>query len=174
MKIFKSCFFLLVALISIETFGNPSRGLAEETEAKTIEGFLQGLSTIPDVVSRRDPFIVLESPFLSDAADMNLAFNPNAPVLERYPVEDYTLVAVLTGDEYPRALIRLPESESSKVLIVKQKDKLGNRGGIISLISKDSVVINESKKSPLGFVEKATYSLKVGKDSGGGEGKASQ
>jgi len=73
-------------------------------------------------------------------------------------------VATLLGDEYPRALLKLPAAEKGKVLIVKLKDKLGNKGGVISKILKDGIVVLQSNRSPLGFVEKSEIVLRVGTD----------
>jgi hypothetical protein len=139
----------------------PSRDL-------TVEEFLQGLSTVPGVVKRRDPFIEADPPFDKNAIVNNTEISMNAPVLQRYPVNQYTVVATLLGDQYPRALIKLPPSENGKVLIVKVKDKLGNRSGVVSKILKDGIVVVQNHKSPLGFVDKSEIVLGVGASSQGG------
>ncbi len=128
-------------------------------EAVTIEEFLQKLSTVPDVVTRKDPFVAPTAPFEAlRSSDVAI----NAPVLERYPISQYTVVATLLGDGYPRALIRLPEQEKGKVLIVKEKDKLGQNGGVISKILGDGLIVQQSIRTPLGFVEKSEVVLRIG------------
>lgn len=131
----------------------------------TIEEFLQKLSTVPDVVTRRDPFIKAPPPF--SVVTQGDEIVPNAPLLERYPLKDYSVIAVLLGDKYPRALIKLPSREKGAVLIVREKDKLGNRGGIITRISKDGVTVLQSQRSPLGFVDKSEILMRIGQSAGG-------
>ncbi len=143
--------------------------VAQANTNLSIEEFLQNLSTVPEVVTRKDPFVALTPPFTlpEKAVDVGL----NAPVLERYPVAQYGIVATLLGDQYPRALVKLPEAENGKVLIVKEKDKLGSNGGVIAKILKDGLLVMQSQKSPLGFVEKTQVMLKVGSGMGGAQDK---
>lgn len=131
---------------------------AEEKEV-SIEDFLQGLSTVPGVVFRKDPFIEAAPPFEAPRAEGG---SLNAPVLERYPVSAYTVVAVLLGEQYPRALLRLPEAEGGKVVIVKIKDKLGNKGGSITKIAKEGLTVVQNQRSPLGFIDKTEINIPVG------------
>lgn len=143
-------------------------------DALTIEEFLQKLSTVPDVVSRKDPFVQPVAPYQVVQSGSGTVEGPglsDAPVLERYPVTQYGIVATLLGDQYPRALVRLPDAERGQVLIVKLKDKLGQNGGVISKILKDGVVVLQSQRSPLGFIEKTEVVLGVG---GKGAGNAAR
>jgi Tfp pilus assembly protein PilP len=138
--------------------------IAEEGEKEiTIEEFLQKLSTVPDVVTRRDPFVKSPPPFtpIQQQASGDEII-PSAPVLERYPLKDYAIVAVLLGDQYPRALIKLPSKEQGKVLIVREKDKVGNKGGVITRITKEGLVVLQSVRSPLGFVDKSEVTIRIG------------
>ncbi len=133
--------------------------MAATEDAVTIEDFLQKLSTVPDVTTRKDPFVSPTAPFEAlRVADVT----SNAPILERYPISQYTVVATLLGDQYPRALIRLPDQEKGKVLIVREKDKLGQNGGVISKIVNDGLIVQQSIKTPLGFVEKSEVVLRIG------------
>ena len=136
--------------------------LAEETKM-TVEQYLQTLSTVPGVVSKRDPFEVPEPPFTPPPAvvaqsDVDLS----APVLERYPTGEYTVLAVLIGDKYPRALIKLPSSEQGKVVIVREQDKIGNKKGVIARISQDGVHVAQKTRSKLGFQESEDLLLQFG------------
>lgn len=136
-------------------------------ESMSIEQYLQKLSTVPDVIGRKDPFIAAPPPFDIPQSLGEDGVNMSAPVLERYPVTEYSVVATLLGDQYPRALLRLPASEKGKVLIVKVKDKIGSKGGVISKIRKDGVVVVQSRRSPLGFADKSEIVLPVGVAAGG-------
>jgi hypothetical protein len=140
----------------------PAVGLAAPEKDLTVEEFLQSLSTVPNVVSRRDPFKEAKPPFDKNAVLDNMEVTPDAPVLQRYPVSQYMVVATLLGDKYPRALVKLPSSEKGKVLIVKLRDKLGNQSGVISKILKDGIIVVQNHKSPLGFVDKSEIVLNVG------------
>jgi Tfp pilus assembly protein PilP len=128
------------------------------TEDVSIEEFLQKLSTVPDVTSRRDPFVVPIAPYQLDIGERN---NNATPVLERYAVHSYTVVATLLGNEYPRALIKLPKSEGERVLIVKEKDKLGTNNGVVVGIQKDGIMVRQTQKSPLGVIDTADIFLRI-------------
>ena len=130
-------------------------------KAETIESYLQSISSVPDVLSRRDPFEQPPPPFQVRAAPAETGIDPGAPVLQRFPIQEYVVVAVLLGDVYPRALIR-PPSGTKSVLIVKEKDRLGNHGGIISKINQSGIVVTQKKRDESGFVEKADFVLSVG------------
>lgn len=127
-------------------------------ENLSIEEFLQKLSTIPDVTTRRDPFVVPIAPYQLDIGEKN---NSVTPVLERYAVHQYTVVATLLGNEYPRALIRLPSSEGDRVLIVKEKDKLGTNSGVILDIKKDGIMVRQTQRSPLGVIDTVDIFLRI-------------
>jgi hypothetical protein len=143
----------------------------EPAKDLTIEEFLQQLSTVQGVVGRKDPFAELPPPF-NPVADMKPMEDPNAPdmaapILERYTISEYEVVAVLLGDKYPRALLRLPgDSGGRKVVIVKEGDKLGNRKGVISKILAAGVVVQQAMRTSHGFVDKTEALLKVGGHSG--------
>lgn len=137
----------------------------EEGKDITIEQFLQTLSSVPEVVQRRDPFVEVPPPFeIPPPEESGDGPVMSAPVLERYPITDYEVVAVLLGDKYPRALLRMPKENtlSRKVLIVKEGDKLGSRKGVVSRIVAEGVMVQQAQRSKHGFVDKTEVLLKVG------------
>lgn len=119
----------------------------------TVESHLQSLSTVPGIVLRKDPFMGVNPPFEAgqpsngvSQADENAPVM-SAPILERYQVAEYEVVAVLVGDKYPRALLRLPlEGRARKVVIVKEADRLGNRQGVIKKISAEGLKVQQVKR----------------------------
>lgn len=141
---------------------------AAEKKEMTIEEFLQSLSTVQGVVTRKDPFVEVGPPFEIPKAEVANDENApvmSAPVLERYSIAEYEVVAVLLGDKYPRALLRLPKDQgkpSGKVVIVREGDKLGNRKGVIARVSPEGLVIQQAMRSKHGFVDKTEVLLKVG------------
>ena len=156
----KLTFLFLSILFSYSGFAED--GQEKEETHISIEEYLQKLSTVQSVMARRDPFIKSGPPFQPPPPPEADKINMAAPVLERYPSDKYGVVATLLGDRYPRALVRLPTEEKSRVLIVKEKDKMGNKGGIISKILKDGIVVSESRKSPLGKLEAKEVVIQVG------------
>lgn len=131
----------------------------------TVEEFLQKLSSVPNVLGRRDPFEKQRPPFEFMRPDSQMALN--IPILQRFPAQAYQVVAILVGDIYSRGLVRLPDS--SKIMIVREKDKLGNRNGVIKKILKDGLIVEETKKNDAGFVDRneVLLSLQVSGGSGG-------
>jgi|GEM_PF-5198948 len=136
----------------------------------TIEAFLQSLSTVQGVVTRKDPFVEVAPPFEIPAPEAAVVDDNGpvmgAPILERYQLAEYEVVAVLLGDKYPRALLRLPGDSGSKsgkkVVIVKEGDKLGNRKGVIKQITNEGLIIQQAQRSKHGFVDRTEVLLKVG------------
>lgn len=162
---------LLTITVSLMLSVREARGAAEDPKEISIEEFLQSLSTVQGVIHRRDPFARMGPPYEASlpknesgavVAEDPFAPNLTAPVLERYAVADYEVVAVLLGDEYPRALVRVPAAEGAKkVVIVKENDKIGNRKGVISKILQDGLVVVQAEKFR-GVVNKSETLLKVG------------
>lgn len=149
-------FFTAVFMLLLFFYAGSARAAEKEI---SIEEFLQELSTVPGVAFRKDPFIEAPPPFEIPKADGS---SLSAPVLERYPVNAYAVVAVLLGEQYPRALLRLPASEGGKVVIIKERDKLGNKSGVVSKIAKDGLTVMQNQRSPLGFIDKTEVKLSVG------------
>ncbi len=156
---------ILGQLIPLVAFGEDPP--AAEKREMTIEEFLQSLSTVQGVVTRKDPFVEVGPPFEIPKAEVATDENSpvmGAPLLERYSIAEYEVVAVLLGDQYPRALLRLPKDggKSAKVVIVREGDKLGNRKGVISRVTPEGLVIQQAMRSKHGFVDKTEVLLKVG------------
>jgi hypothetical protein len=116
---------------------------------------------VPGAVLRRDPFVESSPPF-DIPLEVNGEYQSSIPVMERFPLTDYEVVAVLLGDRYPRALVRLPEKEKRKVVVVKVRDKLGNRKGEIIKITREGLVVQQAIRSKFGFTDKSNVILKVG------------
>lgn len=146
------CLFALFASVAIST-----RSFAAD-ENVSIEEFLQKLSTVPDVTSRRDPFLVPIAPYQLDIGEKN---NNATPVLERYAIHQYRVVATLLGDGQPRALIKLPRTEGERVLIVREGDKLGTNSGTVVDIQREGVKVRQTQKSPLGVVDTTDIFLRI-------------
>jgi hypothetical protein len=166
--------FAAASLLGLLAFSARAEDVAPDTQSSgkevTIEQFLQSLSTIQGVVARKDPFVEVAPPFEVPAPETAVGDDNGpvmgAPVLERYQLAEYEVVAVLLGDKYPRALLRLPKDggggAGKKVVIVKEGDKLGNRKGVIKQITSEGLIIQQAQRSKHGFVDRTEVLLKVG------------
>jgi Tfp pilus assembly protein PilP len=134
--------------------------IAEEKEM-SVEDFLESQTTVKGAVMRRDPFVAAPPPF-PIPQEVNGEIQSNVPLLERYPLADYEVVATLIGDKYPRALVRLPNQDKKKVVIVKLQDKIGNRKGVVIKITREGVIVRQSVRSKFGFIDKTEDLLRVG------------
>lgn len=121
----------------------------------SIEDYMQQLSTVPFVLNRRDPFVKATAPFLEVKSPETI--NTSASLLERYPLKSYVLMATLIGEVYSRALVKIPGEE--KILIIRERDRIGNQGGFVKKIIKDKVLVEEMKRSDRGFVDKVEAAL---------------
>ena len=124
---------------------------------QTVAQYLQSLTLIPNITSHRDPFARANPP-VAPPPPQQQEPGPDmmAPELERWPAGKYQLVATLLGDVYSRALIRTP---TQKVLIVREKDKIGNKKGIIKSIKTSGIDIVEIWKKPNGKSEERKIHL---------------
>ena len=146
---------------------------AEEKPQVTIEEYLQKLSTIPNVMGRKDPFIQVAPPFQAPVRVIGAteeAPDPRIPALQRYPIQQYSVVATLVEENHSRALVRLPGQAGGKVVIIRDKEKFGNKAGYVKNISTEGITVVQKQRTPLGFIDNQEILLAVGAGPGvGGE-----
>jgi Tfp pilus assembly protein PilP len=151
---------------------NLQGAIAAPEPRKSFDERLQELSTIPSVLTHRDPFVKASSPFMPPpsvsqpvvAAPADDAIDPNDPDLLRYPASQYKIMAILLGDVYPRALIKTPDN---KVFVVRENDRLGKRRGYIRRVQEGAIIVVEEFQSGNGLKERTELRLALTK----GEGK---
>ncbi len=141
------------------------------------EDFLQRLSTVRNVLRRRDPFEDTEPEFVKkmrasrglkpkeeeedDEPKEEVVINPeDLPPLERFPAEQYEVLAVLVGRKNPRALVRIPGSGGNRV--VQKNMAIGDRGGVISDISTEGLVVDEKIRNNFGTFDTEQITIPVG------------
>ncbi len=107
-------------------------------------------SAIEEALSLRDPFKRPESAGGIVAAAVS--------ELERYPVEQYKLVGVITGADRLRAIIQDP---SGKTHFVSERMKIGTRRGVIREIRADSVIVREKMVNVLGKEEPSDSEIRL-------------
>ncbi|MFH1016757.1 MAG: pilus assembly protein PilP [Pseudomonadota bacterium] len=92
-------------------------------------------------IGKRDPFL----PYSEEAVieDVN---QPKSP-LERYPLEQLKVTAIVWGISDPRALVQAPDSQS---YIVRKNMRIGINRGRISKITRRSLYVEEEYRDPTG------------------------
>lgn len=79
--------------------------------------------------------------------------------LERYPITDFKVVAIITGPIRMRAMLTAPDG---KTHYVSEQMKIGTRDGVIVKITTKSIVVREKVVNPLGEVEQ--FDSEIGMD----------
>ncbi len=116
----------------------------------------------PESLTRlRDPF---QRPVIHEARG-----TPKTE-LERYSVEQFELLGVVTGPIRMRAMVRAPDSRTH---VVAEKMRMGNRNGVVKRITATSLVIREKVMNLFGQEEEVDTELKISsraKEQAGGGG----
>lgn len=166
----------------------PNENPADPSRGMSVEDFLQRLSSVRNVLRRRDPFEDTEPEFVKkfraseealrrqkeaerlrqlelsknqQSTEPVVEINPeDLPPLERFPSEEYEIVAVLMGGNSPKALVRVPKDGGTR--IVQTKMALGDRGGVISEITPDGLVVDEKIRNNFGTFDIERITIPVG------------
>ena len=165
---FKSVRVAMLLAAAMFAAGAPARaqeGSQAVEEEMSVEEFLQRLSSVRKVLNRRDPFEENNPSYVKEEVQVTIGEarievnTEEQPPLERYPVESYTVKAILVGDRYPRALVQIPGGASA---IVEEKMRLGDKNGIIERIDRSGVKVIEKIKNNFGSFDDITQQLPVG------------
>jgi len=95
-------------------------------------------------VGKRDPF---RSPEAEPAAQAALANASCTEPLCRFDVDQLTLVAVVSGDANPLAMVQDP---AGRGYFVRRNTRIGRQGGKVTQIMSDAVVVTEYFTTPDG------------------------
>ena len=108
----------------------------------------QGAAPVPtyvyNPVGKRDPF---RSPDAEPATQAALANASCNEPLCRFDVDQLTLVAVVSGDANPLAMVQDP---AGRGYFVRRNTRVGRQGGRVTQIMSDAVVITEYFTTPDG------------------------
>lgn len=109
-------------------------------------------------VGKRDPF-------RSPAPEMGVSGPVGAcsEPLCQWDLEQFTLVAVVTGDSNPLAMVQDPQGRG---YIVRRATRIGKQGGKVAQILRDQLIINEEYIAPDGKRVVNPVSLKIKQDEG--------
>ena len=120
---------------------------AAETNNQTLQtaefGSQESLTRI------RDPF---QKPTLTVTAGV-----PKSE-LERYPVEQFELLGVITGAAHMRAMVRAPDK---KTHVISENVKMGTRNGAVKKITSGSITVREKVLNVFGQEEEVDTELKL-------------
>jgi type IV pilus assembly protein PilP len=95
-------------------------------------------------IGKRDPF---RSPEAEPAAQAALANTACTEPLCRFDVDQLTLVAVVSGDANPLAMVQDPQGRG---YFVRRNTRVGRQGGKVTQIMSDAVVVTEYFTTPDG------------------------
>lgn len=95
-------------------------------------------------IGKRDPF---RSPEAEPAAQAALANTACTEPLCRFDIDQLTLVAVVSGDANPLAMVQDP---AGRGYFVRRNTRVGRQGGKVTQIMSDAVVITEYFTTPDG------------------------
>jgi len=101
-------------------------------------------SYVYNPVGKRDPF---RSPDREPAAQAALASGTCNEPLCRFDVDQLTLVAVVSGDANPLAMVQDP---AGRGYFVRRNTRVGRQGGKVTQIMSDALVITEYFTTPDG------------------------
>lgn len=90
------------------------------------------------------------------------------PELERYSVDEFKLVGVITGTRKNKAMLVTPDG---KMHIVSESARIGHRHGIIRKIAPGKVDIEEKSVNILGEEEKSETTIELSEKSDDKEGR---
>ncbi len=108
-------------------------------------------------VAKRDPF---RSPVDDLIARGPETGNCNEPLCQ-FDMDQLLLVAVVTGDANPIAMVEDPTKRGH---IIKRGSRMGKQGGKVTQILRDSVIVTEYWTAPDGKVNPNPVSLKLSAD----------
>ncbi len=150
----------------------PAAPAAAGVDAGTAESPAANYSYNP--VGKRDPF---RSPFEGGSNAVNPAVTPCTEPLCQWGLDRLVLVAVVTGDANPVAMVEDPGGTGH---ILRRGTRLGQQGGKVKTILRDSVVVEEPFTTPDGKLQFNPRTLQLKKDEGDAlppnlmDGKAAQ
>ncbi len=126
--------------------------------AATADAGVAAVSALPQYsynpIAKRDPF---RSPVDDGAPRGDTGGNCNEPLCQ-FDMDQLTLVAVVTGDANPIAMV---EDPSRRGYIVRRGSRMGKQGGKVTQILRDSVIVTEYWTAPDGKVNPNPVALKL-------------
>jgi Tfp pilus assembly protein PilP len=146
--------FLMVFAGSLLANAQPTPAKAPVQAAST-QNFDEANLSLETSINLRDPF--------SRVANRGMVENneDKIPELERYELDKFSLVGIITGPKKSKAL--LVADETKKLHVVSEKARIGTRGGYVKSIEPGMVTIEEKVVNLLGQEESIETVLELKK-----------
>jgi Tfp pilus assembly protein PilP len=107
--------------------------------------------TLENSLTLRDPF---RQPQMKLANEVNEG--GRVPELERFQIEQFKLMGIITGPKKNRAMVSSPEG---KIFIVSEEMRIGSRRGTVKQIRPNAVIVEEKVVNILGQEERLETSI---------------
>jgi Tfp pilus assembly protein PilP len=125
----------------------------ETVEAAAPAASTLNASSLDDVLKIRDPF---KRPILVTAKG-----KPKGD-LELFAVEQFKLVGVITGPSRLRAMVEAP---NGKTYFVSERQKIGQRNGVVRKITPTAILVRETMVNVVGKEEEIDFEIRLPEDS---------
>jgi Tfp pilus assembly protein PilP len=99
----------------------------------------------------------IRDPFKRPDAEASLAATPRSD-LEKYQVDAFKMVAVVTGPTRMRAMLQAPDG---KTFMVAERARIGLRNGVVTKITSDAVCVRERVMNVLGEEENVDSEIRL-------------
>ncbi|MBN1962280.1 MAG: pilus assembly protein PilP [Deltaproteobacteria bacterium] len=106
-------------------------------------------------VGKRDPFY---SYLAEMEASSRGAIQRHREPTESFELDQYRLTGVVTGTSQPRAMVEDPEGKGHAIKI---GTRLGKRGGIVTRVSNDGIIVTEEFLTPTGDKVRVPITIKL-------------
>lgn len=148
-------FIRTVALAVLLTTGSFSTTFAEDPVSMNPATETTKIEKPPEAVLKmRDPF---------KAPEFKLKAYELLSELEKYNIDQFKLLGVITGPKHMKALIKAPDG---KTYFVGPKTKIGTRQGVIFRMTTESIFIREKITNVLGEIENLDTEIILNKKEG--------
>ncbi len=121
-----------------------NKGVQNQTP-NTIQILGDSPLTLEASLRLRDPF---KQPMLKSLKQDDIG---NIPEIEKYPIDQFKLIGVVTGTKKNKAMLMGP---NNKLHIIGEKDSIGNRKGYVKKIAKNRIIFEEKMINILGKEER--------------------
>jgi Tfp pilus assembly protein PilP len=123
---------------------------------------LEGPLSLENSINLRDPFSRIQIA-INESPGPNEAVDTGHP-LEKYELNQYVLLGIISGTKKNKALIRDPDG---KMHIISEKTVLGKRKGLVKKIQKSGIIIEETVINLLNQKETVETAISFNKSEGG-------
>lgn len=143
--------------------GNKDVGPAAPEAPKTVKKATSAATPQQDAspqfsyspVGKRDPFYS----YLAEVQSTNeVQTERKREATETFELDQYRLTGLVTGTAQPRAMVEDPDGKGHLITI---NSRLGKRGGIVTRISNEGIIVTEEFRTPTGDKVRVPITIKL-------------